>query len=79
MLHLFQIGVMIFAGFLSGKSIKSEQNLKNVGKSPKHSFTNSFVGSLTIYSKGKKQIWRMANPFKGPVTFFGLFFSPEIP
>ena len=50
----------------------SEETLKNFRKSPKRKLTNNFVGSLIVYSKVRKQIWRMSHPLKGSVTVFAV-------
>ena len=66
---------MIFGKFLGKEIIISEQNFKNIRKSPKRSLTNNFVGSLIIYSKGRKQTWGMPNLFKRIITIFGCIFG----
>ena len=53
--------------------------LKNIRKSPKNNLNRNFVGNLIIYSKGRKQIWRMPHPFKGSVTISGCFVGRKHP
>ena len=56
-MHTFFREVLyFFGGFLGAKIEKSEYNLENIRKSPKHNLNNNFVGDFNIFSKGSKQI-----------------------
>ena len=55
--------------------MKSEQNLRNILKSPKRNFTNNFVRNPNIYSKGYNQIQTISRPFKGALKTFRCFWG----
>ena len=69
--HIFQRPVMIFCQVLSAKILKSEQDIKNIRKFPKHNLTNNFVRDFDIYSKEDNRTQTMPHLFKEPVTIFG--------
>ena len=52
---------------------KSKHILKNIWKPPKHNLNNNFAENINIYSKGRRQMWRVPSPFEGPVITFGCF------
>ena len=43
-------------GFWGANIVKSEDNLKNIRKSPKDNLYNNFVQNFIIYFKGRKQV-----------------------